>query len=123
MPRSTHSSGCSTGPDPQVLTQVSTEGAADKDCCALVVDVVAAAAAVGVEVSPTISVKTQSPLRGSFSSSKQREVQYVIRNNDIFVRRKDTESVTVLRILIMHMCVCQVKLHICALVQIITSSE
>lgn len=103
MPRSTHSSGYSTEPDSQVLTQVSTEGAADKDCCALVVDVVAAAAAVGVEVSPTISVKTHLPLRGSFSSSKQREVQYVIRNADIFVRRKDTESVTVLRILIMHM--------------------
>jgi len=44
----------------RVLTQVSTEGAADKDCCALVVDVVAAAA-VGVEDSPTISVKTHSP--------------------------------------------------------------
>jgi len=40
----------------RVLTQVSTEGAADKDCCALVVDVVAA----GVEGSPTISVKTHS---------------------------------------------------------------
>ena len=91
----------------RVLTQVSTEGAADKDCCALVVDVVAAAA-VGVEDSPTISVKTHSPWRGSFSSSKQREVHYVIRSTDIFVSSKDREGSTVLRILIiMHVsCVC-----------------
>jgi hypothetical protein len=52
------------------------------------VDVVAAAA-VGVEDSPTISVKTHSPLRGSFSSSKQREVHYVIRSTDILVSSKD----------------------------------
>lgn len=87
---------------------MSTEGAADKDCCALVVDVVAAAA-VGVEDSPTISVKTHLPLRGSFSSSKQREVYYVVRSTDILVSSKDRESITVLRILIMrmcHMCVC-----------------
>jgi hypothetical protein len=61
------------------------------DCCALVVDVVAAAA-VYVEVSPTISVKTHLPLRGSFLSNKQREVQYVIGALDIFVSIKDTES-------------------------------
>jgi hypothetical protein len=94
---------------------VSTEGAADMDCCAVVVDeevaaaaavvaAAAAAAAVGVEVSQTIFVKTHSPLRGSFSSSKHREVNYVIRSMDIFVRRKDRESITVLRILIRYMC-------------------
>jgi hypothetical protein len=92
---------------------VSTGGAADKNCCALVVDVVAdaAAAAVGVEDSPTISVKTHSRLRGSFSSSKQRKVHYVISSTDIFVSRKDSESITVLRIpIIMNMC------HVCVCV-------
>jgi len=69
---------------------------------------VVAAAAVGVEDSPTISVKTHSPLRGSFSSSKHRKVHYVISSTDIFVSRKERESITVLRIpIIMHMC------HVC----------
>jgi hypothetical protein len=91
---------------------VSIGGAADKDCCALVVDVVAAAAAaVGVEDSPTIFVKTHSPLRGSFSSSKQRKVHYVISSTDKFVSTKDRSSIRVLRIpIIMHMC------HVCVCV-------
>jgi hypothetical protein len=61
------------------------------DCCALVVDV-AAAAAVFVEVSPTISVKTHLSLRGSFSSNKQREIQYVTGALDIFLSIEDTEG-------------------------------
>ena len=72
--------------------------------------VAAAAAAVGVEDSPTISVKIHLPLRGSFSSSKEREIHYVIRSTDIFVCSRGREGITVLRILIImrmcHVCVC-----------------